>query len=83
MMFILASLEWDGVGEVKKRLDLFRNESIGVVGEIWKVPNLESTMKEIFIVLKTAFLSKRKVTFQINPKVVEKRDHFDNEGNEE
>lgn len=34
MMFIPASLEWDGVGEVKKRLDLFRNESIEVVGEI-------------------------------------------------
>lgn len=36
------------------------------------MPNLESTMKEIFIVLKTGFLSKRKITFQINPKVVEK-----------
>lgn len=47
------------------------------------MPNLESTLKEIFIVLKTGFLSKRKITFQINPKVVEKRDHFDNEGNEE
>ena len=58
MTFILASLLKSGTqqGEVKTRLDLFKNEMVEVVGEIWKVPNLENTIKEIFIVLKTGFL---------------------------
>ena len=47
---------------------------VEVVGEICKEPNLENTVKKIFIVLNTGFLSKRKIIFQINPKAVEKDD---------
>lgn len=40
------------------------------------MPDLENAMKKISTVLKIGFLSKRKITFQINSKVVGKGEYL-------